>query len=153
MNTCNIADLSGIDLSIADLSIADLSIADPPSADPVKKYEKTITDITFVNDTNWLGIKCEYGSALISNDRLCCEDWGIKINGKEFRDTAHGTVIGTTRTEFKHTGLNETREDDYYEAEFTAGELGSCKVWCDHNGYYPHDVLFEFGSYMDGFEL
>jgi hypothetical protein len=101
----------------------------------------------------WLGITCDYGSALIYNNILCCESWGIIINGKEFRNFTDGAIIGATQTKFKHTGKNEKRNQDYAEAEFTAGDLGSCKFWCKHNGYYSHEVVLKFGSYKDSFEL
>jgi hypothetical protein len=112
-----------------------------------------IFDVSIVNTKDWLGIKYANGSALIENQTFCCESWGIKIDGKELGEIPNGTVIGTTKGKFKHTGINEIRNQSYVEAEFTAGDLGSCKVWCMHNGYYSHKVEFDFPSHFDSFEL
>jgi hypothetical protein len=118
-----------------------------------KSCKKATSDVIFVNNTNWLGIECKYGSALISNTSLCCESWGIKIDSKEYRDTADGTVIGITRRKFKHTSNRERRDGEYAEVSFTAGDLGLCYLWCEHNGYYSHDVVFDFNLYKNVFEL
>jgi hypothetical protein len=106
---------------------------------------------------DWIGCELLFGKYLvrfvISSQNLCCESFGIRVDNeyideKRLTKTLKGFVL--QRCEY-----NNSREKILKE------ELGSTvcmtlvgteknidvDIYCNHNGYYPHDVEVSWGKY------
>lgn len=90
----------------------------------------------------YLGFRSSDGEIeiTIENSGFCCESWGFKIDGKEISDIKNLPKYDDIEiTMYNGITTNDKGEihltmtcDDYDDYDIV--------IWCEHNGYYSHNV-------------
>jgi hypothetical protein len=89
----------------------------------------------------------------IDSNGQCCETFGVKVDVQQeiigdldnyYED--HRDLIGKNVSDIKWDGdsINISTDD---------GSVFIFTLWCDHNGYYPHDIFVEWEDYYFKGEL
>ncbi len=135
-------------------------------------FEQTIKDHDITNPSipiEWDGIQMfsneeKIMHIFIDNSQLCCEDWGILVNGKEIEDIESKTWTQLTDCILNYIKINVKREKrenqnrwkdrnllcvDLYLKKNSEEEIVELDFYCDHNGYYPH-TIWTWWSKPDG---
>lgn len=120
------------------------------------------------NFDKYIGIKIELDNEEeivigIEDYQNCCEtyDCELKYPDGYDKETCIGLEIidftdGSAHSKCSYIRYNEYEDnhkgDDYQSLTIsintTAGVI-SCKLYNEHNGYYPHDIYMEFNDFTD----
>ena len=123
--------------------------------------EEIIETIIYENTNEYFYLKIKTNKQEIffgiSNDRLCCETYGIKIlfneqkidnNNKDFNKDDLKYFIGFIIN--KIIILPDSEYNDYYgdiniQLQTNNGNITIC-LYNEHNGYYPHDYKISYNN-------
>ena len=134
------------------------------------KYGK-VTSVLFDKYKEYDGLVIETQKqtieVLISNEQLCCEEWGVSFDEQEFyideSDEAPWEVNQNRIVEklmwrtIDHVKWNPGREKEknstgkpYACIDIYSGDtIFPIDVWCQHNGYYPHTLRTKWCNHVD----
>lgn len=117
----------------------------------------------FIGGNEYVGYRWKKGYFMISNFQNCCETWGWDIYGRKRNTDDNFTEMNDI------TPINDVISIDYcirfednnyfnkINKNYSCGDFSEIEVmtqdyqyrivlWCDHNGYYSHNVIFKNGK-------
>jgi hypothetical protein len=102
---------------------------------------------------------------LISNSKSCCEQWGFRVDGKNYDQTLSADILfdkPISKVSWNHLREREEKtackENHFACVDVFLGEIPhaipcAIDVFCYHNGYYAHDVYTMWHNHKDEQEL